>query len=123
MMGATGPNNSSYEENTAFKEELFGPVAPIIVAQDADDAVRLANKSEFGLGSSVFTKDIEKGKEIALRLEAGQAFVNSFVKSDPRLPFGGVKKSGYGRECSHHALYGMLYIHPFQSALHTHALQ
>jgi succinate-semialdehyde dehydrogenase/glutarate-semialdehyde dehydrogenase len=85
----------------AFDDELFGPVAALIRAKDDDEAVELANKSIFGLGSAVFTKDLEKGKLIAKeRLNAGSCFVNEFVKSDPRLPFGGIKESGYGRELS-----------------------
>lgn len=85
----------------AFDEELFGPVAAIIKAQDEDDAIALANKSVFGLGAAVFTKDIAKGEKIAReKLNSGSCFVNQFVRSDPRLPFGGIKESGYGRELS-----------------------
>lgn len=85
----------------AFDEELFGPVAALIKAKDEEDAIELANKSIFGLGAAVFTKDIEKGERIAKeKLNAGCCFVNDFVKSDPRLPFGGIKESGYGRELS-----------------------
>lgn len=85
----------------AYNEELFGPVASIICAKDASDAVRIANDSNFGLGAAVFTGDVKRGEKIAAtRLEAGCCFVNAFVKSDPRLPFGGVKESGYGRELS-----------------------
>jgi succinate-semialdehyde dehydrogenase/glutarate-semialdehyde dehydrogenase len=82
----------------AHDEEMFGPVAAIIRATDEDDAVRIANDSAFGLGSAVFTRDVALGERVALRLEAGSAFVNSGVASDPRLPFGGIKESGYGRE-------------------------
>lgn len=83
----------------AYDEELFGPVAAIIAAKDEDDAVRIANDSVFGLGAAVFTKDVERGEHIAKKkLQAGACFVNTFVKSDPRLPFGGIKESGYGRE-------------------------
>jgi succinate-semialdehyde dehydrogenase/glutarate-semialdehyde dehydrogenase len=86
----------------AFDEELFGPVAAIIAVPDDDDAIQVANDSSFGLGAAVFTADVRRGEEIAAdRLEAGCCFVNSFVKSDPRLPFGGIKESGYGRELSH----------------------
>lgn len=89
----------------AFDDELFGPVAAIIEAADEDEAIRLANKSSFGLGAAVFTRDVQKGREIArTRMEAGACFVNSFVKSDPRLPFGGIKESGYGRELSRHGI-------------------
>jgi succinate-semialdehyde dehydrogenase/glutarate-semialdehyde dehydrogenase len=82
----------------AFDEELFGPVAAIIGAEDEDEAIRLANHSVFGLGAAVFTRDLERGERVARRLEAGATFVNGLVASDPRLPFGGIKESGYGRE-------------------------
>ena len=86
----------------AYTEELFGPVASIIPARDDTHAVSIANDSEFGLGSAVFTRDRARGIAIAAdRLEAGASFVNMNVRSDPRLPFGGIKSSGYGRELSH----------------------
>jgi len=86
----------------AYDEELFGPVAAIIPAKDEEDAVRIANDTVFGLGAAVFTADASRGERIAVsELEAGACFVNTFVRSDPRLPFGGVKGSGYGRELSH----------------------
>jgi acyl-CoA reductase-like NAD-dependent aldehyde dehydrogenase len=84
----------------AFDEETFGPVAAVIRAASADEAVVLANASRYGLGGSVWTADRTRGEAIARRLECGCAFVNGIVKSDPRLPFGGVKDSGYGRELS-----------------------
>ena len=85
----------------AHDEEVFGPVAAIIAAQDEADAIRIANASEFGLGSGVLTSDLDRGRQIAAEeLEAGMSFVNENVRSDPRTPFGGVKHSGYGRECS-----------------------
>jgi len=85
----------------AYEEELFGPVASIITAQDDDDAIRIANSSIFGLGSAIFTADISKGEQLAATaVDAGACFVNAFVVSDPRLPFGGIKQSGYGRELS-----------------------
>ena len=84
----------------AHDEEVFGPVAAIIAAEDEADAIRIANDSEFGLGSGVLTSDIDRGRRIAAEeLEAGMSFVNENVRSDPRTPFGGVKHSGYGREC------------------------
>jgi succinate-semialdehyde dehydrogenase/glutarate-semialdehyde dehydrogenase len=83
----------------AYDEELFGPVAAIIAVQDEDQAIEVANDSVFGLGAAVFTRDARRGEEVARRrLQAGACFVNTFVKSDPRLPFGGIKESGYGRE-------------------------
>ncbi len=91
------------EDMPAYKEELFGPVAAIITAVDEADAIRIANDTIFGLGAAIFTGDFENGLRIARdELEAGCCFVNDFVKSDPRLPFGGIKGSGYGREL--HAL-------------------
>jgi succinate-semialdehyde dehydrogenase/glutarate-semialdehyde dehydrogenase len=85
---------------SVFDEETFGPVAAVTRAKDARDAVRLANLSRFGLGASVWTGDPQRGKALAREIEAGAVFVNGMVKSDPRLPFGGVKASGYGRELS-----------------------
>jgi len=92
----------------AYDDELFGPVAAIISAKDEEDAIQIANSSVFGLGGAVFTKDKKRGEMIAAtRMEAGSCFVNSMVKSDPRLPFGGIKQSGYGREL------GLFGIHEF----------
>lgn len=82
----------------AFDNELFGPVASVIRAKDEEHAIELANYSKFGLGSGVITGNKERGERVALQLEAGSSFVNKLVVSDPRLPFGGVKESGYGRE-------------------------
>ena len=83
----------------AYEEELFGPVACIIRAESEEEAVRIANDTAYGLGAAVFTRDLERGERIARTgIEAGSCFVNDFVKSDPRLPFGGVKSSGFGRE-------------------------
>ena len=89
------------DQMTSFRQELFGPVASIITARDANHAVALANDSEFGLTASIFTSDPAKAGEIANQLETGGIFVNAFSVSDPRVAFGGVKKSGFGRELSH----------------------
>jgi succinate-semialdehyde dehydrogenase / glutarate-semialdehyde dehydrogenase len=83
---------------TAATEETFGPAAAILRVADEDEAVAVANDSEFGLGASVWTNDLDRGERVAGRIEAGCLFVNELVKSDPRVPFGGVKDSGYGRE-------------------------
>jgi len=112
ILGGTIPSftgNHAYYEPTvltgiekgmpAYSEEMFGPVAAILVAEDTDDAIRLANDTQFGLGAAIFTRNGPVGEEIAkTKLQAGSCFVNSLVKSDPRLPFGGINQSGYGRE-------------------------
>ena len=85
----------------AYHEELFGPVASVIRVADVEEAIRVANDTTFGLGAAIFTSNIEKASRIAeMKLDAGCCFVNDFVKSDPRLPFGGIKESGFGRELS-----------------------
>jgi succinate-semialdehyde dehydrogenase/glutarate-semialdehyde dehydrogenase len=89
----------------AYDEEVFGPVAAVIEAKGEADAIHIANGSRFGLGSGVITRDLARGERIAAEeLAAGMSFVNENVRSDPRLPFGGVKNSGYGRECSVHGI-------------------
>jgi succinate-semialdehyde dehydrogenase/glutarate-semialdehyde dehydrogenase len=88
----------------AYHEETFGPVAAVIRVKDAEDALRVANDTDFGLGASIWTADVDMAKKLAERLEAGLIFVNSMVASDARLPFGGVKRSGYGRELSSYGI-------------------
>jgi succinate-semialdehyde dehydrogenase/glutarate-semialdehyde dehydrogenase len=89
----------------AYDEELFGPVASVIVAENEEEAIGFANDSIFGLGAAVFSADIARAEGIAAnKLQAGSCFVNSLVKSDPRLPFGGIKQSGYGRELSYYGI-------------------
>lgn len=82
----------------AFAEETFGPAAAVIRVRDAEEAIELANATEFGLGAALWTGDLDKARVLARRIEAGAVFINGMVASDPRLPFGGIKKSGYGRE-------------------------
>lgn len=89
---------------TAYEEEIFGPVAIIIKASDENSAIEIANDSPFGLGASLWTNNISKAKRLATKIESGSVFINGLVKSDPRLPFGGIKFSGYGRELSHYGI-------------------
>jgi len=99
VLAGVGPGTPAYED------ELFGPVAAIIEVAGEEEAIRVANDSRFGLGAAVFSRDAERAEKIAAdRLDAGCCFVNAFVKSDPRLPFGGVKESGYGRELGRHGI-------------------
>jgi succinate-semialdehyde dehydrogenase/glutarate-semialdehyde dehydrogenase len=88
----------------AFDEETFGPVAAVIRAKDEADAVRLANDSTLGLGAALWTRDRARAERVAAEIQAGAVFVNGLVKSDPRLPFGGIKRSGYGRELSEYGI-------------------
>jgi len=88
----------------AFDEETFGPVAAVVRAKDEIDAIRLANDSSFGLGAALWTRDRERAERLAARIEAGAVFVNGLVRSDPRLPFGGIKRSGYGCELSEYGI-------------------
>lgn len=95
----------------AFSEETFGPVASIIAAGDESEAIEIANGTSYGLGAAVFTKDIQRGELIARdRLEAGCCFVNDFVRSDPRIPFGGIRESGFGRELAREGIHEFLNI-------------
>lgn len=94
----------------AWTEELFGPVAIVIRVKHEAEALRVANAVPFGLGGSVWTRDAKRGEQFARQLECGAAFVNGMVKSDPRLPFGGIKDSGYGRELSHHGIHEFVNI-------------
>jgi len=87
-----------------YSEETFGPVSAIIPVGDTDEAIAVANDSDFGLGGSVWSRDVKKAEAVARRIETGAMFVNGMTRSDPRLPFGGVKKSGYGRELSHYGI-------------------
>lgn len=89
---------------TIFKEETFGPVLSVTTFKDTEEAIKLSNDSKFGLGVSLFTEDIETAEQLVSQFEEGAVFINELVKSDPRLPFGGVKQSGYGRELSSHGI-------------------
>ena len=88
------------KDSPAYKEELFGPVASIFVVNSDAEAIALANNTSFGLGASLWTKDTAKALALSSEIESGSVYINTFVKSDPRIPFGGIKKSGYGRELS-----------------------
>ena len=99
ILGNTTPNMR------IVNEEVFGPVAPILIAENEKEAIKLANDSEFGLGASIWTKDLENAEVLSNIIKSGIVSVNNVVVSDPRVPFGGVKKSGFGRELSR---YGML---------------
>ncbi|MCC8496088.1 NAD-dependent succinate-semialdehyde dehydrogenase [Xanthomonas hortorum] len=94
----------------AYEEELFGPVASVIRVADEAEAVRVANDTTFGLGGSVWTADAKRGERVAQQLQCGAAFVNSVVKSDVRLPFGGIKRSGFGRELAEHGIHEFMNI-------------
>lgn len=94
----------------AYAEELFGPAAAILRARDDEDAVHLANDTDFGLGASVWTRDLARGEAVARRLQAGATFVNAIVRSDVRLPFGGTKTSGFGRELAEHGIHEFMNI-------------
>lgn len=87
-----------------YDEETFGPIAPIIVVSSVEEAIAVANDTSFGLGATIFSKDIEKAKKLATKIEAGNVFINGSVRSDPRVPFGGIKHSGYGRELSDYGI-------------------
>ena len=92
------------EEMAAFKEETFGPALSVTTFKTVGEAIALSNSSKFGLGVSIFTKNIEEAEKLAFQFDEGAVFINELVKSDPRLPFGGIKQSGYGRELSEHGI-------------------
>ena len=94
-----------------LEEEVFGPAVPVLRARDSTEALEIANDSIYGLGSAVWTSDLAAGEEFATRLEAGHTAVNGMTVSDPRLPFGGIRASGYGRELSHHGLFEFVNFH------------
>ncbi|HEX9017024.1 MAG TPA: aldehyde dehydrogenase family protein, partial [Chloroflexota bacterium] len=110
VVGATRPSPGFYytpavladvtEDMPVFREETFGPVAAVVRARHADHAIEIANDTPYGLGAALWTADVARAKELARRIDAGSVFINGVVASDPRLPFGGTKASGYGRELS-----------------------
>jgi succinate-semialdehyde dehydrogenase/glutarate-semialdehyde dehydrogenase len=111
LTGGTSPARDGYfyeativaevkDDMPMFAEETFGPAAALVRARDLEDAIALANDSNYGLGGNLWSADIERAQAVAARLETGGVFINGMTASDPRLPFGGVKKSGYGRELS-----------------------
>jgi succinate-semialdehyde dehydrogenase/glutarate-semialdehyde dehydrogenase len=83
-----------------YREETFGPVAAVTTVRDDEEAIRVANDTNYGLGAALWTQDIDRARKLARQIEAGSVFINGIVASDPRLPFGGIKDSGYGRELS-----------------------
>jgi succinate-semialdehyde dehydrogenase/glutarate-semialdehyde dehydrogenase len=99
------------DQMPVFAEEVFGPAVPLVYAADADDAIRIANDTTYGLGSDLWTSDLDRGAELALRLDAGHTAVNWMTTSDPRLPFGGIKDSGYGRELSTYGIHEFVNVH------------
>jgi succinate-semialdehyde dehydrogenase/glutarate-semialdehyde dehydrogenase len=94
-------------------EEVFGPAVPLLRAADAEEAIRLANDTRYGLGSNIWTSELMRGQELALRINAGHTAINWITTSDPRLPFGGVKDSGYGRELSRYGIHEFVDVHAF----------
>ena len=117
--GAKGPGACDYPATIldhvvpgvpAYSEELFGPVASIIRASGIDDAIRIANDTAFGLAASIWTQDKQLGEALARKIQAGAVFVNSLVRSDVRLPFGGTKTSGFGRELAEHGIHEFMNI-------------
>jgi len=94
----------------AYDDEIFGPVIAIIIANDEAEAINIANDTSYGLGAGIFTKNIERGERIAEKIQAGSCAINTFVASDPRLPFGGIKNSGYGRELSAEGIHSFVNI-------------
>ena len=98
---------------TVLTEEVFGPAVPVLRAANEEAAIRLANDTRYGLGSNIWTSDLEHGQELALRIDAGHTAINWITTSDPRLPFGGVKDSGYGRELSSHGIHEFVNVHTF----------
>jgi succinate-semialdehyde dehydrogenase / glutarate-semialdehyde dehydrogenase len=99
------------DDMPVMSEEVFGPAVPVVRAADAHAALALANDTRFGLGSNIWTSDLERGEELARRIDAGHTAVNWMTTSDPRLPFGGIKESGYGRELSSHGIHEFVNVH------------
>ncbi len=107
MKGFFFPPHAIFNPSRDMKiltEEVFGPIAPVITVKNEDEAVSVANDTQYGLGAAIWSRDIERAQRVAARIEAGCVAINDMVKSDPRLPFGGIKKSGIGRELSHYGL-------------------
>ena len=96
----TGPTRAVIGAQVSHDEEMFGPVAAVISVVNEEEAIQVANDSVFGLRAAIYTSDLIQAERVASRVEAGCCFINGFVRSDPRLPFGGTKESGYGRELS-----------------------
>jgi succinate-semialdehyde dehydrogenase/glutarate-semialdehyde dehydrogenase len=97
-------------EMSAWREEVFGPVAPLVRVAGEAEAIAMANATDFGLGANLWTRDLDRGRFLASQIEAGSVFINGMVASDPRLPFGGIKRSGYGRELSEYGIHEFVNI-------------
>lgn len=108
------------------QEEVFGPIAPIIAAEDEKEAIKIANDSKFGLGSSIWTENLDRAEELSSMIEAGMVIVNNVVVSDPRVPFGGIKNSGFGRELSKHGMLEFVNkksVRFYDQLIHTHYVE
>ena len=105
------------------QEEVFGPVAPIIVADDEIEAVRIANNSQYGLGASIWTQDLDKAEKLSTMIRSGIVTVNNVVISDPRVPFGGVKKNRFGRELSRYGMLEFVNIKSVRQLVHQHHVE
>ena len=111
---------------TFIDQEVFGPVAPIITVNDENEAMKIANDSKYGLGASIWTQDLQKAEKLSRAVESGIVTVNNVVISDPRVPFGGIKNSGFGRELSRHGMLEFVNIKSirfYDQLIHNHHVE